>query len=185
MFYGLLLVSILLNYYLNYISVKLKPLEQSLAVINSSTPGGCGCNFRDIIFKLIIQNSSLGACCEIALMPWNLTYEKSILIQVMTLCHQATIHYLNQCWHRSMLQFGITSPLWVDSWTLISADTVACESFILFFVKILVRLVDWIIVAYTWQLQILSYIMTASQCRGLNNGGLHMAAPDTVLHYDC
>ena len=41
-----------------------------------------------IIFKLIIQNSSLGAHCGIAVrwMPQNLTNEKSTLVQVMAWC---------------------------------------------------------------------------------------------------
>ena len=33
--------------------------------IDSSVPGRCGRNFRSIIFKLIIENSSLHAWCEI------------------------------------------------------------------------------------------------------------------------
>ena len=50
-------------------------------------------NFKSIIFKLIIQNSSLGTRCEIAdrWMPQNLTNEKSTLVQVMVgaVMHQA------------------------------------------------------------------------------------------------
>ena len=33
-------------------------------------------------------------------MPLDLTEDKSILVQVMVWCHQATSHYLNQCWPR-------------------------------------------------------------------------------------
>ena len=41
--------------------------------INSLAPGRRGSNFKSIIYKLIMQNCSLGSLCEIApgLMPWN------------------------------------------------------------------------------------------------------------------
>ena len=53
--------------------------------------------------------------CEIPL-SWislNLT-DKSTLVQVMAWCRQATSHYLNQCWPRSMSPYGITRPQWVN-----------------------------------------------------------------------
>ena len=79
-------------------------------------PGRCGSNFSIIIFKLIIQKITLVTCCEIALrwMPQNLTIEKSILIQVMALCHQTTSLYLSQFWPRSVSPYGITRPQWVN-----------------------------------------------------------------------
>ena len=48
-------------------------------------------------------------------MSQNTFDDKSTLVQVMAWCHQATSHYLNQCWHRSMLLYGITRPLWVNT----------------------------------------------------------------------
>ena len=47
-----------------------------------------------IVFKFIIQNSSWGTHCEIALMwmPQQLINEKSTLVQIMAWCHQATSH---------------------------------------------------------------------------------------------
>ena len=47
---------------------------------------------------------------EIALrcMSPDLTDNKSTLVQVMAWCHQASSHYLSQCWPRSMLPHGIT-----------------------------------------------------------------------------
>ena len=48
-------------------------------------------------------------------MPQNLTDDKSTLVQVMAWCHQATSHYLNQCWLRSPMPYGITRPQWVKS----------------------------------------------------------------------
>ena len=58
-------------------------------------------------------------------MPLNTFDTNSTLIQVMTWCHQATSHYLSQCWPRSMsLYGGITRPQWVNSgllgvWSLV------------------------------------------------------------------
>ena len=40
-------------------------------------------------------------------MPWGLTDDKSTLVQVMAWCHQATSHYLSQCWPSSMSPYGI------------------------------------------------------------------------------
>ena len=39
--------------------------------------------------------------------------EKSIVVSLMAWCRQATRHYLNQCWPRSMLPYGIPRPKWV------------------------------------------------------------------------
>ena len=54
---------------------------------------------------------------EIAIrwMSLDLTDNKSTLILVMAWCRQATSHYLNQCWPRSMSPYGITRPRWVNS----------------------------------------------------------------------
>ena len=46
-------------------------------------------------------------------MPLDPTDDKSTLVQEMAWCHQATSHYLCQCWSRSMLPYGITRPHWV------------------------------------------------------------------------
>ena len=46
-------------------------------------------------------------------MPQNPFDDKSTLVQVMAWCHQATSHYLSQCWPRSMSQYGVTRPHWV------------------------------------------------------------------------
>ena len=41
------------------------------------------------------------------------TDEKSILVQVMAWCRQATSHYPSQCWPRSMSPYGVNRPQWV------------------------------------------------------------------------
>ena len=84
-------------------------------IINSLPPVRCGCNFKNIIFKLIVQNDSLGTCYETVLkwMQQNLANEKSTLLQMMAWCHQATSHCMSQCWPRSLSPYGITRPQWV------------------------------------------------------------------------
>ena len=56
-----------------------------------------------------------GIFCAILLiwMSISFTDDKSTLVQVMAWCRQATSHYLNQCWPRSKLPYGVTRPQWV------------------------------------------------------------------------
>ena len=35
----------------------------------------------------------------------------------MAWCHQATSHYLNKCWPRSMSPYGVTRPRWVKDYS--------------------------------------------------------------------
>ena len=72
--------------------------------------GRSGHKSKSIIFKLIEQHNSLSTLSEIALrwMPQDFTNEKSMVLQVMDWCHQATSHYLSQCCPRSMSPYGIT-----------------------------------------------------------------------------
>ena len=80
--------------------------------INSLFPGRCGSNFKSIIFIIIIQNSSLGDRCDIALgwMSLNPMNERSTLVLVMAWCRQATSHYQDQCWPRVMTPYDTTRP---------------------------------------------------------------------------
>ena len=43
------------------------------------------------------------------------TDDKSTLVQIMAWCHQATSHYLSQCWPRSLLPYGVTRLQWVNT----------------------------------------------------------------------
>ena len=40
--------------------------------------------------------------------------DKSTLVQVMAWCCQATSHYLNQCWPRSLPPYGVSRPQWFN-----------------------------------------------------------------------
>ena len=62
----------------------------------SSSLGRYGCNFKNIILKLIIQNNNFQTG------KITFTNQKSTLIQIMAWCHHATSHYLSQCWPKSM-----------------------------------------------------------------------------------
>ena len=66
-------------------------------------------------FKPVFVIDGWGISCEIALrwMSLGLTDDVSTLVQVMAWCHQATSHYLSQCWLRFMLPYGITGSQWV------------------------------------------------------------------------
>ena len=59
------------------------------------------------------------SCSEIALiwMSLDFTDDQLTLVQVMAWCRQATSHYLNQCWPRSLSPYGVTRPQWVNSLT--------------------------------------------------------------------
>ena len=48
--------------------------------------------------------------------------DKSILVQVMTWCRQATSHYLSQCWPRSLSPYGVTRQQWVNTMLHPSSD---------------------------------------------------------------
>ena len=73
--------------------------------------------FRHLIFKQILVIDGWGISCEICLqwLSLDFTDDQSTLVQVMAWCHQATSHYLSQCWPRSLSPYGVTRPQWVNS----------------------------------------------------------------------
>ena len=79
----------------------------------SSTLTHCGLgNLNKILDEPITVIEGWDTCCEIALrrMSLDLTDGKSILLQVMAWCRQATSHYLSQCWPSFLSPYGVTSP---------------------------------------------------------------------------
>ena len=88
--------------------------------INSLAPGKFEWHFRYVIFKQILVIDGWGISCEDALIWMSLDFadDQSTLVQVMAWCHQATSHYLSQCWPRSLSPYGITRPQWVNCQTL-------------------------------------------------------------------
>ena len=83
--------------------------------LDSLAPGKFEWNYQYVIFKWILAIDGWGISCEIALiwMPLDFTDDQSTLVQVMAWCHQATNHYLSQCWPRFLSPYGITGPQWV------------------------------------------------------------------------
>ena len=74
--------------------------------------------YRNVAWALTMKLHS-GDCCPscniLTQMSQDLTEDKSTLIRVMAWSHQATSYYLNQCWLRSMMPYGITKDQWVNS----------------------------------------------------------------------
>ena len=104
------------------------PMHQDNNILNSLAPGRFKWNFRWVIFnliliKLILVIDDCVISFEIALrwMSVDLTDNKSTLVQVMAWCHQATSHYLIQCWPRSVSPFGSTRPNVLKLLNLLSA----------------------------------------------------------------
>ena len=91
--------------------------QMSLLCINSWAPGRPGCHFQTTIFNLVLLICFFTLSNDNALrwIPWDLTYDKSSLVQVMAWCRQATSHYLSQCWPNSRSPYGFTRPEWVNS----------------------------------------------------------------------
>ena len=85
--------------------------DTSLQWVNSLAPGRPRCHFKlqfSISFYWVVSKDN-----ALRWMLRDLINDKSILVQVLAWCHQATSHYLCQCWPSSMLPYGITRPQWV------------------------------------------------------------------------
>ena len=82
---------------------------------NSLFPGGCGFDFKGIIFKCIAVIIFMSISNDVPFMSMVQapTDDKSTLVQIMSWCHQGASHYLNQCSLRSMIPCGIIKPQWV------------------------------------------------------------------------
>ena len=83
-----------------------------ICVINSLAPGRSECDSENVIFNLVLLIGIFRSSLDNALwwMPQYLTDDESTLVQVMAWCHQATSHYLSQCWPRSLSPYGVTRP---------------------------------------------------------------------------
>ena len=79
-----------------------------LAEFNSLAPGRSECDFKNVIFNLVLQIGIFRFSHDNVLrwMPPDLTDDKSTLVQCLT----ASSHYPNQCWPRSISPYGVTRP---------------------------------------------------------------------------
>ena len=90
-------------------------------IINSLAPGRPGYYFKIAIFNLVLLIGILTSSNDNPLrwMAWDLTDDKSTLVQVMAWCRQATSHYLSQCWPSSMSPYGVSRPqMCFNSWLI-------------------------------------------------------------------
>ena len=84
-------------------------------LVNSLAPGRFWINLTKIIFKLILVTDGCDISSKIAL-RWtsmDLSDDESTLVQEMAWCHQATGHYLSQCWLSPWSPYGVARPQWV------------------------------------------------------------------------
>ena len=84
---------------------------------NSFAPGRYEWNFTEVIFMLILVIAGWGISGEIVirLISQDLADNKSILVQVMAWCRQATSQYLIQCWSRSVSPYADSTPQWLKN----------------------------------------------------------------------
>ena len=82
------------------------------STINSLAPGRSAYDSKNGIYNLVLLIGIFRSSHDNALrwMQQDLTDDKSTLVQVMAWCRQATSHYLNQCWPRSLALYGVTRP---------------------------------------------------------------------------
>ena len=90
--------------------------NSDISHFNSLAPGRPECDSENVIFNLVLLIGIFRSSHDNALrrMPWDLTDDKSRLVQVMAWCCQATSHYLGQCWLSSLSSYGVTRPQWVN-----------------------------------------------------------------------
>ena len=98
-----------------YTGPALEGLKKCSAQINSLTPGRSWHDFKNVNCNLAFLIGIFKSSYDNILrwMPQGRTGDKSTLVPVMAWCRQATSHYLNQCWPRSPMPYGVTRPQWV------------------------------------------------------------------------
>ena len=76
--------------------------------LNSLAPGRSECDSKNVIFNLVLLIGIFRSSHDNAVwwIPQDLTDDKSILVQVMAWCRQASSHYLSQCWPRSLSPYA-------------------------------------------------------------------------------
>ena len=92
--------------------VYLQCYEGAPFVLNHWPLGDLGAILKLQFFNLVLSIGIFTSSKDNALrwMPWDLTDDKSTLVQVMPWCRQATSHYPSQWWHSSKSPYGVTRP---------------------------------------------------------------------------
>ena len=84
-------------------------MNMNVFAVNSMAPGGCGLDFKCVIFKRVVENTFISIFSATSF-RW--MQKKSALVQWIAWCRQATNQNLNQCWPRSTLPNDVTRPQW-------------------------------------------------------------------------
>ena len=83
-------------------------IDVKWAPINWLASGRAGNNHKSVFSEQILRVKFMNTSCEIVLgrLAKNTFADNSIMVQVMACCHQATSHYLSQCWSKFMASLG-------------------------------------------------------------------------------
>ena len=90
-------------------------------LVDKSLAPGSEYDCKNVFFNLDLLIGIFRSPYENALqwMPQGLADDKWTLVQVMAWCHQATSHYLSQCWLSSLSTYGVARPQWVNGTTVL------------------------------------------------------------------
>ena len=100
--------------------------SEKIPPFNSLARGRFLKKIRKIVLKLNLVTDGCDISSEIA-HRWtslDLSDDKSTLVQVMAWCRQATSHYLNQCWPKSLPPYGVTRSF---RWPFTELEAWACR----------------------------------------------------------
>ena len=99
----------------HHLSIMAFQITFNFTLFYSLAPGKSEHDSKNVIFNLVLLIGIFRSSHDNVLwwMPQDLTDDKSTLVQVMAWCHQATSHYLSQCWLSSLLPYGVARPQWV------------------------------------------------------------------------
>ena len=84
-----------------------------------------------VYFKVQFLNTCYRLNSEALFVKWmsqNTSDVNSTLVQVIGWCHQATRHYLRQCWPRTMSPFDVTRPQGTNTHLLVMHGWCECIS---------------------------------------------------------
>ena len=94
------------------------PLAHWMTATLTRWPLGNLNEILDVIFKQSLVIDGWYIFCALIWMSLDFTDDQSTLVEVMAWCHQATSHYLSQCWPRYLSPYDVTRPKWVNSLAL-------------------------------------------------------------------
>ena len=112
----------------------------------SLATGRYGCYFKDVISNLVLLIDDIFRPSYDNALRWmlrDLTDDRSALVQVMAWCHQATSHFLGQCWPRFLWPYSVTRPGWVKilfTHKLCLVQIIQCQGVVIILMPIMLYL---------------------------------------------